>query len=148
MDVKICEPDVSPLQLQGPQSRDILRASFGDAPAELKYCRFLQFDWDGVPLIISRTGWSSELGYEIFLFEGRRGDALWEYIMEIGKPFGLMQGCTSSIRRIEAAMLSFNADVTLDDNPYELGMERLVYCDTDVRFIGKKSLQEIRYRGV
>ena len=148
MDVKICEPDVSPLQLQGPQSRDILRASFGDAPAELKYYRFLQFDWDGVPLIISRTGWSSELGYEIFLCDGRKGDALWEYIMETGKPFGLMPGHTSSIRRIEAAMLSYNADVTLDDNPYELGMERLVDCDTDVAFIGKKSLQDIRSKGV
>ena len=148
MDVKICEPDVSPLQLQGPQSRDILRASFGDAPAELKYYRFLQFDWDGVPLIISRTGWSSELGYEIFLCDGKKGDALWEYIMETGKPFGLMPGHTSSIRRIEAAMLSYNADVTLDDNPYELGMERLVDCDTDVAFIGKKSLQDIRSKGV
>ena len=148
MDVKICEPDVSPLQLQGPQSRDILRASFGDVPAELKYYRFLQLDWDGVPLIISRTGWSSELGYEIFLCDGRKGDALWEYIMETGKPFGLMPGHTSSIRRIEAAMLSYNADVTLDDNPYELGMERLVDCDTDVDFIGKKSLQDIRSKGV
>ena len=68
--------------------------------------------------------------------------------METGKPFGLMPGHTSSIRRIQAAMLSYNADVTLDDNPYELGMERLVDCDTDVDFIGKKSLQDIRSKGV
>ena len=140
MDVKIYEPDVSPLQLQGPQSRDILRASFGDAPAELKYYRFLQFDWNGVPLIISRTVWSVELGYEIFLCDGRKGDALWEYIMETGKPFGLMPGHTSSIRRIEGAMFSYNADVTLDDNPRELGMGRLVDCDVEVDFIGKKNL--------
>ena len=73
MDVKICEPDVSPLQLQGPKSRDILRVAFGDAAAELKYYRFLKFDWDGVPLIISRTGWSSELGYEVFLCDGSKG---------------------------------------------------------------------------
>ena len=148
MDVKICEPDVSPLQLQGPKSRDILRVAFGDAAAELKYYRFLKFDWDGVPLIISRTGWSSELGYEVFLCDGSKGDALWEYIMEAGKPFGLMPGHTSSIRRIEAAMLSYNADVTLDDNPYELGLDRLVNCDSEVDFIGKKSLQDIRSKGV
>ncbi len=148
MEVKICEPDVSPLQLQGPRSRDILRAAFGDAPAELKYYRFMKYDWDGVPLIISRTGWSSELGYEIFLCDGSKGGALWEYIMEAGKPFGLMPGHTSSIRRIEAAMLSYNADVTLDDNPYEFSMERLVNCDGDFDFIGKKSLQDIRSKGV
>ncbi len=148
MDVKICEPDVSPLQIQGPRSRDILRAAFGDAPAELKYYRFMKFNWDGVPLIISRTGWSSELGYEVFLCDGSRGDALWEYIMESGKPFGLTPGHTSSIRRIEAAMLSYNADVTLDDNPYELGVGRLVNCDSEFDFIGKKSLQDIRSKGV
>ena len=148
MNVKISEPDVSPLQLQGPRSREILRAAFGDGPAELKYYRFMKFDWDGVPLVISRTGWSSELGYEIFLCDGKKGDALWEYIMGVGKPLGLMPGHTSSIRRIEAAMLSYNADVTLDDNPYELGMDRLVNCDSEVDFIGKKSLKDIRSKGV
>ena len=60
MDVEICEPDVSPLQLQGPKSREILRKAFGDAPAELKYYRFMEYDWEGVPLVNSRTGWSSD----------------------------------------------------------------------------------------
>ena len=77
MDVTISEPDVSPLQLQGPKSRDILRAAFGDEPAELKYYWFMEYDWNGIPLVISRTGWSSELGYEIFLRDGAAGDHLW-----------------------------------------------------------------------
>ena len=80
MDVTIRERDVSPLQLQGPRSRDILRAAFGDEPAELKYYRFMEYDWNGVPLVISRTGWSSELGYEIFLRDGSKGDMLWDYL--------------------------------------------------------------------
>ena len=61
MDVTIREPDVSPLQLQGPKSRDILCAAFGEELRELRYYRFVEHEWDGVPLIISRTGWSSEL---------------------------------------------------------------------------------------
>ena len=77
MEVEICEPDVSPLQLQGPKSREILRKAFGDAPAELKYYRFMEYDWEGVSLVISRTGWSSELGYEIFLRDGEKGSLLW-----------------------------------------------------------------------
>ena len=148
MDVQITEPDVSPLQLQGPKSRDILRAAFGEAPADLKYYRFMEYDWNGVPLVISRTGWSSELGYEIFLRDGRHGDALWEYLMQIGAPMGLKPGHTSSIRRIEAAMLSYHADMTLENNPYELGMDRLVDLDMEAEFVSKPALKRIKAEGV
>jgi aminomethyltransferase len=148
MQVEVREPDVSPLQLQGPCSRDILRAAFGDAPAELKYYRFMEYDWNGVPLIISRTGWSSELGYEIFLRDGTLGEALWEYLMQVGQPMGLHPGHTSSIRRIEAAMLSYHADMTLANNPFELGMDRLVDLDMTADFVSKKALQKIAKEGV
>lgn len=148
MDVRIDEPDVSPLQLQGPKSRDILRAAFGDSPAELKYYWFTEHDWKGVPLIISRTGWSGELGYEIFLRDGSAGDQLWEYLMEVGRPLGLHPGHTSSIRRIEAAMLSYHADMTLTNNPYELGMARLVDLDMEADFVSKPALRRIREEGV
>lgn len=147
-DVQICEPDVSPLQLQGPKSRDILRAAFGDAPADLKYYRFLETDWNGVPLVISRTGWSSELGYEIFLRDGTAGDALWDHIMAVGEPMGLRPGHTSSIRRIEAAMLSYHADMTLANNPFEMGMDRLVDLDMEADFVSKAALTRIKAEGV
>lgn len=148
MDVDISEPDVSPLQLQGPKSRDVLRAAFGDAPTELKYYRFMEFDFDGVPLIISRTGWSSELGYEIFLRDGTQGEKLWEHLMAVGGPLGLKPGHTSSIRRIEAGMLSYHADMTLANNPYEMGMGRLVDLDMEADFISKAALTLIKQRGV
>ena len=148
MDVDISEPDVSPLQLQGPKSRDVLRAAFGDTPTELKYYRFMEFDWDGVPLIISRTGWSSELGYEIFLRDGTQGEKLWEHLMAVGGPLGLKPGHTSSIRRIEAGMLSYHADMTLANNPYEMGMGRLVDLDMEADFISKAALTLIKEWGV
>lgn len=148
MNVEISEPDVSPLQLQGPKSRDILRAAFGDAPTELKYYRFMEFEWDGVPLIISRTGWSSELGYEIFLCDGSQGDRLWEHLMAVGTPLGLKPGHTSSIRRIEAGMLSYHADMNLANNPYELGMGRLVDMDMEADFVSKAALTKIKDTGV
>jgi glycine cleavage system aminomethyltransferase T len=148
MDVQITEPDVSPLQLQGPKSRDVLRAAFGDAPTELKYYRFMEFDWEGVPLIISRTGWSSELGYEIFLRDGSAGDRLWEHLMSAGAPLGLKPGHTSTIRRIEAGMLSYHADMTLANNPFEMGMDRLVDLDMDADFVSKAALTKIKADGV
>lgn len=148
MDVRIDEPDVSPVQLQGPKSRDILRAAFGDGPTQLKYYWFTEYDWNGVPLIISRTGWSSELGYEVYLRDGSAGDQLWEHLMEVGGPLGLHPGHTSSIRRIEAAMLSYHADMTLKNNPFELGMDRLVDLDMQADFISKSALRRIKQEGV
>ncbi len=148
MDVRIDEPDVSPLQLQGPKSRDILRAAFGDGPTELKYYWFTEYDWNGVPLIISRTGWSGELGYEIYLRDSSAGDRLWEYLMEVGRPLGLHPGHTSGIRRIEAAILSYHADMTLKNNPFELGLDRLVNLEMETDFVGKSALTRIREEGV
>ena len=148
MDVHITEPDVSPLQLQGPKSREVLRAAFGDAPTELKYYRFMEYDWDGIPLIISRTGWSSELGYEIFLRDGSAGDQLWEHLMSVGQPLGLKPGHTSSIRRIEAGMLSYHADMTLENNPFEFRLDRLVDLEMAADFVSKAALNRIKEQGV
>ena len=103
---------------------------------------------DGIPLIVSRTGWSSELGYELYLLDGTRGDELWERIMAAGGPLGLKPGHTSSIRRIEGGMLSYHADADIDTNPYELGLDRLVNLDMDANFIGKEALRRIKEEGV
>ena len=148
LDVQICEPDVSPLQLQGPQSLNIMKALFGDDIEDLKYYWLRPCQLDGIPLIVSRTGWSSELGYEIYLRDGSRGGELWEKIMAAGQPFGLKPGHTSTIRRIEGAMLSYHADMDIHTNPFELGLDRLVQLDVAHDFIGKKALQQIKEQGV
>ncbi|TRD19038.1 glycine cleavage T C-terminal barrel domain-containing protein [Palleronia caenipelagi] len=148
LDVQICEPDVSPLQLQGPKSGEIMRALFGDEIMDLKYYWLRELELDGIPLIVSRTGWSSELGYEIYLRDSAHGDILWETIMAAGMEFGLKPGHTSSIRRIEGGMLSYHADADIHTNPYELGLGRLVNLDMEAEFIGKAALQRIHDEGV
>ncbi|UCH41047.1 MAG: glycine cleavage system protein T [Gammaproteobacteria bacterium] len=148
MDVEISEPDVSPLQLQGPNSGKIMQALFGEEISRLRYYWLEEHELDGIPLIVSRTGWSSELGYEIYLHDGSRGDELWERIMAAGKPYGLAPGHTSSIRRIEAGMLSYHADMDIDTNPFELGLDRLVDLEMEADFIGKAALARIAREGV
>ena len=148
LDVTICEPDVSPLQLQGPKSGDIMRTLFGESLMDLRYYWFREVELDGIPLVVSRTGWSSQLGYEIYLRDGSFGDKLWEKIMTVGEPYGLKPGHTSSIRRIEGGMLSYHADVDINTNPYELGLDRLINLDMDSDFIGKSALTHIRDNGV
>ena len=148
MDVSIHEPDVSPLQLQGPKSGEVMRALFGDSIMDLKYYWLRQVELDGIPLIVSRTGWSSELGYELYLQDSSRGDDLWEKIMAVGGPLGLKPGHTSSIRRIEGGMLSYHADADINTNPFELGLDRLVNLDIEAEFIGKAALRKIKEQGV
>ena len=148
LDVKITEPDVSPLQLQGPNSGQIMINLFGNSIKDLKYYWFRELELDGIPLIVSRTGWSSEFGYELFLKDGTKGNELYEKIMEAGKDFGIKPGHTSSIRRIEGGMLSYHADADIHTNPFELGLDRLVNLESDIDFIGKDALKKIKNDGV
>ena len=148
LNVSIQEPDVSPLQLQGPKSGMIMEKLFGESIKDLKYYWLRELELEGIPLVVSRTGWSSELGYELYLRDGSKGDQLWELIMDAGKEFGLQPGHTSSIRRIEGGMLSYHADADIHTNPFEVGLDRLVALDSDINFIGKKALQKIHEEGI
>ena len=148
LDITIVEPDVSPLQLQGPKSGKIMQALFGDSIIDLRYYWLREVELDGIPLVVSRTGWSSELGYEIYLRNSAQGYELWEKIMAAGAPLGLKPGHTSSIRRIEGGMLSYHADADISTNPFELGLDRLMNLDMDANFIGKAALIRIQEEGV
>ena len=148
LNVKITEPDVSPLQLQGPTSGEIMIKLFGGSIKELKYYWLKEYNLNGIPLIVSRTGWSSELGYEIYLRDGSRGNDLYEKIMEAGKEYGLKPGHTSTIRRIEGGMLSYHADADINTNPFELGLDRLINLDSEINFIGKEALKKIKQEGI
>ena len=148
LNVKINEPDVSPLQLQGPKSAKIMQNLFGDEILDLKYYWLREIELENIPLVVSRTGWSSEFGYELFLRDGSKGDLLWEKIMAAGKNFGLKPGHTSSIRRIEGAMLSYHADADIHTNPFEVGLDRLVSFDTDIDYVGKEALKKIKTEGI
>jgi len=147
LDVEVSEPDVSPLQLQGPKSPLVARELFGDWALELKYFRLREVELDGIPLVVSRTGWSGELGYELYLRDGQYGDALWERIMQAGKPFKLVPAAPSTIRSIEGGLLSYVSDINLADSPYVIGMGGFVDLDHAGDFVGRAALQKIAAEG-
>jgi aminomethyltransferase len=148
MDVQVREPDVSPLQIQGPKSKDVVRDLFGEQALALKYYWFLETDLDGIPVILTRTGWTGEVGFEVYLRDGSRGTDLWERIMSAGLPYEIRPTGPSDIRRVEAGILNYGADMTLENNPYEVGLERLVDANKEQDYQGKQALARIASEGV
>ncbi len=148
MDVQIHEPDVSPVQIQGPKSKAVVDALFGEEIAGLSYYTLAETSLDHIPVVVTRTGWSGEYGYEVFLRDSQYGDELWERILEAGKPQGIVVSGPSDIRRVEAGILGYGCDISLAVNPLEAGMERMLDLDSDRQFIGKQALLAIRETGV
>jgi aminomethyltransferase len=148
MDVTIREAEAYPLQLQGPKSKDVACALFGPEILDLKYYWFREATVDGIPVIVTRTGWTSEVGYEIYLLDGSRGTELWERIMAAGAPFGIRPTGPSDIRRIEGGIFNWGADMTYENNPFEMGLERLVNFDLGDTCLAMGALRKIRDAGV
>ena len=148
LDVTVREPDVHPVQVQGPKSKDVMRTLFGDAVADLRYYWSAEGEVDGIPVVISRTGWTGEVGYEVYLRDGSRGGDLWDRIMEAGRPHDIRPIAPCEARRIEAGIFNYGSDMTIENNAFEVsGLERLVEAQ-EADYIGKAALEEIRVRGV
>lgn len=145
-EVEIATPHVYPMQLQGPRSAEIMVDVFGEEILDLRYYWWMRSSVDGINVVISRTGYSSELGYEVYLLGEARGGELWEILMTAGKPYGISPGSPNRIRRIEGGVLDYASDITPDENPLELGLDRLIAWDTD--FLGKAALEKVRDEGV
>jgi aminomethyltransferase len=148
LEVTVREPDIYPIQVQGPKSKDVMQTLFGDAVLGIKYYWTLRTELDGIPVVISRTGWTGEVGYEIYLMDPSRGGELWDRVMEAGKPHAIRPIAPCEARRIEAGIFNYNSDMTIANNPFEImGLERLVERQ-DADYIGKAALEEIRVKGV
>jgi aminomethyltransferase len=148
MQVDIQEPDVSPLAVQGPKSFDVMADLFGDWVRKLRYFWFREIEFRGMPLVVARSGWSKQGGYELYLRDGRYGDRLWEIVMEAGRPYNIQPSTPSPIERIESGLLNYWEDMTEYTDPYEVGLGKFVDLDQEVDFIGKEALKEIKAAGI
>jgi glycine cleavage system aminomethyltransferase T len=158
MDVQIREPDVAPVQIQGPKSKDLMVDLFGENILDLKYYWMDEHELDGMDVVVSRTGYTGEVGFEIYLKNASRdGMKFWDTVLEAGKPHDLAVIGPSQIRRVEAGILSYGSDIALDNNlysdyrflnPYEVGLEYTVDLDQEADFIGKEALKRIADEGV
>lgn len=148
MDVAIAEPEAAPVQIQGNKSRDVMIRLLGDKIADLKYYHLMEAELDGMPLVVARTGWSGDLGYEIYLRDTSRAGDLWERMKQAGKPSNLRVTGPNTIRRVEAGIIAMRSDFPAEATPFHVGLEHLVDLDKPVDFIGKTALRRIAAEGV
>jgi glycine cleavage system aminomethyltransferase T len=158
LNVQIREPDVAPVQIQGPKSKDVMVDLFGDQILDIRYYWMDEYELDGMDVVVSRTGYTGEVGFEIYLRNASRdGMKFWDTMLEAGKPHNLAVIGPSQIRRVEAGILSYGSDIALDNNaysdymflnPYEVGLEYTVELDQEADFIGKEALKRIAEEGV
>lgn len=148
LNVDICEPDVSPLAIQGPLADDLMADVFGEEIRKVKFFHFKAFSFKGHMLNIARSGWSKQGGFEIYLDDTKLGGELWDAIWEKGKKYNIRAGCPNLIERVEAGLLSYGNDMNREDTPLEIGLEKYVSLDSEVEFIGKAALQEQRKIGI
>jgi glycine cleavage system aminomethyltransferase T len=141
-------PEVYPVQVQGPKAKHLMLDLVGEAILGVKYYWSLDTEISGIPVVISRTGWTGEIGYEVYLSDPSRGDDLWETIMEAGAAYRIRPIAPCEARRIEAGIFNCNSDFTLENNPFEVsGLERLVEHQ-EADYVGKSALERIRVEGV
>jgi glycine cleavage system aminomethyltransferase T len=150
MNVQVFEPDVSPLAIQGPKAEAVVADLFGDWVKGLKYFGFKQTQLQGIPLVLARSGWSKQGGFELYLQDGARGFDLWDIVKTAGAPYGIRPGAPNDLERIESGLVSYGADGRLQTNPcnpFEISLGKLVDFDTEADFVGKAALQKIKDEG-
>lgn len=147
MNVIVDETDVNPLAVQGPKAESVIVDLLGDWVKELKSFAFQNAYLGDIPLIVSRSGWSKQGGFELFLLDSERGTDLWDAVMEAGKPYDIGPGAPNYIERVESGLLSMGADTDDRTDPFELGLGRFVDVDQEQEFIGKEALTRIKTEG-
>ena len=147
LDVLVDEPDVSPLAIQGPKSDDLMAAVFGDGVRDIRFFRFGVFDFQGRDMVIARSGYSKQGGFEIYLEGGDIGMPLWNALFEAGAPMDVRAGCPNLIERIEGGLLSYGNDMTDDNTPHECGLGRFCNTQTAIGCIGRDALLRVAKEG-
>lgn len=145
--VRIHEPDVSPLAVQGPRAEDLMADLFGPDIRKIGFFKFGLFEFQGTRQIIARSGYSRQGGFEIYLEGGHLGPALWDAVWQAGQPYQITPGCPNLIERIEGGLMSYGNEMTRANNPMEIGLAKYCTLDGRVDYAGRAALQAIAAQG-
>ena len=142
--VDIHEPDVSPLGIQGPAADALVERVWGSDATKIGFFRHKRVDVNGKPMILARSGYSLQGGYELY-FEGLQGgDELWDQLMEAGRDLDVRAGSPCLSERVEGGLLSYLSDITQDMTPFEAGLGQFCHIDRETGCLGLDALRASR----
>lgn len=147
LDVIVEEPDVSPLAIQGPKADELAARVFGDGVKDLRFFRYGYFDFQGHQMLVARSGYSKQGGFEVYVDGFDKGMPLWNALMEAGKDLDVHAGCPNLIERIEGGLLSYGNDMTRDNTPHECGLGRFCSTQTAIGCVGRDALLRVAKEG-
>jgi len=146
-DVRVFEPDVSPLAIQGPKADDLMAEVVGEHTRDIKFFWFVDEEVAGTPVKIARSGWSGQGGFEIYLQDSAKGLDLWDLFWEAGQKFNIRSGGPNLIERLETGLKSYGSDMTLESNPIEAALEKFIDLDKEAECMSRDALQKIAAEG-
>lgn len=145
--VRVFDPAVFPVSIQGPKSDALLSRLIARPTADIRRFRFIEAEVAGTHLVIARTGWSGQGGFEFYLGDPGKGVELWDTIVAAATDLNLRPGCPNLIDRIETGLLSHGNDMTLLNNPIEAGLDRFFKMGKKADYLGRDALEQIARTG-
>ena len=144
LDVKIREADIWPLAVQGPRAEELVTRVFGEAVPEIRFFRSKMLEFRGKPMMVMRSGYSKQGGFEIYLNDPNLAEPLWDELFDRGQDLNVRPGGPNLIERIESSLLSYNNDMTMAHNPFECGLDQFIDIDADIESLSLPALRRIR----
>ena len=141
-DVKVSEPDVWPLAIQGPKAEELMTRVFGDSVKDIRFFRSEMMNYSGTDMLVSRSGWSKQGGFEVYVNDPVLGSQLWSELFEKGADLNVGPGCPNNIERIESGLMSFGNDMDFKDTPFECDLEKYVSVDADIKSLSIEALRK------
>ena len=141
------EKDICTLAIQGPNANALLREITGDEIDQLRFFNFKSFQIKNKNYYISRTGFSKQGGYEIYIENHNNGKKIWDLIVQEGFKFNLKIGTVNLIERVESGLLSYGNDMTINNTPFDCSLGKYCSLESNYDFIGKKSLLNQKTKG-
>ncbi|MBO6756912.1 MAG: dimethylsulfoniopropionate demethylase [Roseibium sp.] len=147
LEVDVDEPDVHPLAIQGPKAEDLVARVFGERIRSIRYFGYDTVEFEGKRMVLARSGYSKQGGFELYVEGWQRGEPVWDTFMREGADLNVRAGCPNLIERIEGQLLSYGNDMTRNNTPHECGLGRFCQTREAIGCIGRDALLRVAVEG-
>ena len=143
LNVEIAEAEVWPLAIQGPKAEELIARVFGEEVRGIRFFRSRMLKFQGKEMMVARSGYSKQGGFEIYLNDANLAEPLWDEFFAKGQDLQVRAGCPNLIERIESGLISYGNDITDQHSPFECGLDAYIDLDADIDALSLPALRAI-----